>query len=653
MNDGDREDQAICYGSPLPEPEALILTAGALSAELIAGNLRDIRFGDVEVIRAIAYIVRDKDWGTYAPVISNLKTLQDAGSFHVSYSASCSAPDGGALAFSAAILGRSDGSLRFDVEARPVGDFQTNRCGFCVLHPIVGVAGSPVVVEHVDGSVEHTFLPDLIEPWQPFKSLRAITHRVGPGLRATCRLEGDTFEMEDQRNWSDASYKTYVRPLELPWPYILADGESRTQSAWLTIEGALAATPASARSPEIEVTIGAAIGSMPSVGLIVTPEETGAVLARMERLAEIGPQTLACHFDPTVGHGREALAGFAEIAKRAKADITLECVVPYRKDVAIELAAFSAMVGQVELRLDAISVSPSVDRQSTPPGSAWPECPPLEEVYAAARSAFPGVRLGGGSFSYFTELNRKRPPVDLLDFVTHATCPIVHAADDRSVMQTLEALPFITRSARAFIGEQKPYRIGPSTIAMRQNPYGSRTFDNPSGKRMAMANSDPRHNGLFGAAWTLGYAARTADAKLEVLTQSALTGPFGLLDEMNVVRPIYHVIRALAAMAGRERLSLISTCPDSVQGVAVEAPDGGKTVWLANLTPRVLTVKLTGAPGARKRSLQSLDAASWRAASTGERPVPQCSVGGTLTLAPLAVVQVDETPQFLQPWPPD
>ncbi len=71
--------------------------------------------------------------------------------------------------------------------------------------------------------------------------------------------------------------------------------------------------------------------------------------------------------------------------------------------------------------------------------------------------------------SYFTELNRKRVPLGELDFVTHATNPIVHAADDLSVMQTLEAIPFITRSTRAFVGD-KPYRLGPTTIGMRQTP---------------------------------------------------------------------------------------------------------------------------------------------------------------------------------------
>ena len=50
-------------------------------------------------------------------------------------------------------------------------------------------------------------------------------------------MEGDTFEMEDQRNWTDASYKTYVRPLALPWPYTLEPARADRQSVTLAIEG--------------------------------------------------------------------------------------------------------------------------------------------------------------------------------------------------------------------------------------------------------------------------------------------------------------------------------------------------------------------------------------------------------------------------------
>ena len=55
-------------------------------------------------------------------------------------------------------------------------------------------------------------------------------HEIAPGTWATCTMEGDAFEMEDQRNWSDASYKTYVRPLARPWPYTLPKGEPVAQS---------------------------------------------------------------------------------------------------------------------------------------------------------------------------------------------------------------------------------------------------------------------------------------------------------------------------------------------------------------------------------------------------------------------------------------
>ena len=128
---------------------------------------------------------------------------------------------------------------------------------------------------------------------------------------------------------------------------------------------------------------------------------------------------------------------FEEIAQIAEgSQCALELVVPAQRDVKDELREIAAMVSEAKLKLSAVLVSPAVDRQSTLPGSPWPPCPPLAEIYQAAREAFPGVAIGGGMLTYFTELNRKRPPVEFLDFVSHCTCPIVHAADDLSVMQT-------------------------------------------------------------------------------------------------------------------------------------------------------------------------------------------------------------------------
>ena len=637
----DRDSLIAWYGTVAAIPEARLLVAGDLVAELVDGNLRAIRFQGIEVLRAVAYVVRDADWGTYAPDIADLRIDEREGAFAVHYLGRCVSAAGATLSYDVAIRGTADGSLSFEAESTARGGFETNRCGFCVLHPIRDLAGRPVQIEHCDGSVERTRMPDLIAPWQPFRSMRAITHEVRLGLAATCRLEGDAYEMEDQRNWSDASFKTYVRPLALPWPYRLPDAEPQRQAVRLTLAGGRDA-PAGAAGPAdtAVLTLDEPSGTMPGIGLVVTPEEVAATLRAADRLREVGPQSLLFHFDPSASHGIAALRGFARVQALAGTESVLECVLPGRDDPRDELDAVAALVRQAGLKLDAIAVSPSVDRQSTPPGSAWPACPPLEEVYAAARHAFPGLRLGGGMFSTFTEFNRKRPPVDRLDFVTHTTNPIVHAADDRSVMQTLEALPHITRSCRAIIGGA-PYRIGPSTIGMRQNPYGSRTMDNPDGDRICMARRDPRQRGLFAASWLVGYAANTGPAALEMLVVGALTGDFGLLGEEGEadVRPVFHAARGLAALAGQARVPVTSSRQDGVLAAGALDRRGRPIVWVANVTDRPQTVRVA-AVDLSAWLCATLDDAAMAQAKEGRWPHERPCPAGSLDLPAYAVARL-------------
>ncbi|WP_062112170.1 D-apionate lactonase [Aureimonas sp. AU40] len=627
-------DRLKLYGTAEPPAASCRLSAGPLSVELVSGQLRAIRFAGHEVLRSIAYVVRDRDWGTYDPPIADLATEETAERFTVRFTAECEAPDGARLRIRAAITGEATGHLSFEAEAVPEGAFETNRCGFCVLHPIEGVAGTPAEVTHVDGSVEGSRFPDLIEPWQPFKDIRAITHEVAPGLRATCRMEGDTFEMEDQRAWSDASYKTYVRPLALPWPYRMESGTPDRQAVMLTVSGENA-VPVSIPEGPIEILCGEATAeTMLGFGVAIAPDEAEAALAAIGRLRALAPQFLLFHFDPGAGHGAESLQRFAALAEALPGtESALEFVVPTGGDFAKALELGAAAIRAAGLRLDTVIVGPDVDRQSTPPGSRWPDCPPLEAIYEAARQAFPGLRLGGGMFSYFTELNRKRVPVERLDFVTHATCPIVHAADDRSVMETLEAIPFITRSTRAFIGDM-PFRLGPTTIGMRQNPYGSRTMPNPENQRVPMAANDPRGRALFGAAWLAGYAARLAGSGLEAWCGASFAGPRGLLVEDGKVAPPFHVASGLGRAAGAPRLTLTSAARGRVDGFAYRDEDGRAVVWLANLTGDPQAARLAG-----RWSLSILDEASFAESATGEMPA-SLPAGDAIHLAPYAVARL-------------
>jgi hypothetical protein len=251
-------------------------------------------------------------------------------------------------------------------------------------------------------------------------------------------------------------------------------------------------------------------------------------------------------------------------------------------------------------------------------------------------------------FSFFTELNRKRPPVELLDFVTFTTVAIFHAGDDRSATEGLESLPYLARSVQSFI-KGKPYHVGPSAIGLRMNPYGEAPMANPHNIRQAMNGMDPRQRGLFAAAWAVGFIAHFAKGGASAMTLGGTVGEFGIaygkadypqpwFDENRGLYPVYHVIKGLSALRGRPLIDLTISKPREVQAIAVKR-DRDVEVWMANLTDQAQTVeqspRLVG-------SLSLLSAPEFERATQDfsvmdslERPFS----GETVVLPPYAVVR--------------
>ncbi len=565
------------YGTTELPSEPRRLVAGRLSVELEGGNLRYLRVGGVEVLRAVSFLVRSRIWATLEPEIVGTDIVETDGRFRVTYRAVVR--DGDARLDYAAQIEGSESALAFFCVATAATDFLTCRTGFVVLHP-ASVAGLPVRVEHADGGMTETAFPDLIDPAQPFSDVRALSHAAAPGLMATCRMEGDSFETEDQRNWTDASFKTYVRPLSRPWPYHLPRGSVSRQSVHARVDGR--AAPRAAKPGPIRLGVGEAVGTMPPIGLGCTPAEARAALPFAARLAEAGFDALVARYDRGEGHDAAALAALRDLAARCGCAVELQVVVHSVAGYAAELLDAAAAARDAGLAPRAVAVSPAADLKSVPPGQPWPDCAPLDGLYAAARAAFPGVALGGGTFAHFPELNRKRPLAALLDFVTFATSPLVHAADDRSVMESLQSLQAVARSARAIAGG-RPFVVGPSAIALRDNPYGPAPLDNPAGLRLAMAGQDPRQRGAFNAAWTLGYIAAFAAGGAARIAVSAPAGRCGVMDADGPY-PVFRVIRACAALRGATLRALRCPEPAVLAGFVADTATG-RQLWVANLGP--------------------------------------------------------------------
>ncbi|NQV98137.1 MAG: hypothetical protein HQ483_00430 [Rhodospirillales bacterium] len=608
------------FGTDIPPAESRTLKAGALSAELEAGNLRYIRYGGVEVLRALSYVVRDAVWGTYAPVFSNMKIDEQADRFEVSYDAKC-ADDAQSISYSARIVGTADGKLFFEGEATALSDFSSNRVGFVTLH---GPDGGDVEILHVDGSVEKSEFPKEVMPWQPFFDIRAMTHEPAPGLKVTCRMEGDTYETEDHRNWTDSSFKTYVRPLAAPAPFVTRANDKFSQSVSLEIVGPVP-TSAGTSDQAQKIRIGEAAGMMPRIGLGVHPRRTASALAVGDALKALAPQVLVCHMDPGAGHGAEDLKRFKALGEQTDAGLALELIVPCEGDYRDELKSVGDVIAKSGIQFEAIAVAPGPDLIAGRPFSDWPSVPPLDDLYDQARKVFPGLPIGGGSFSFFTELNRRRPNPEKIDYLTHVTAAIVHAADDYSVIETLTAIPYVTDTART-IAPGLPYRVGPSAIGARHTPFGGDPTPNPEGNRVTMVRLDPRQRGLLGAAWYLGYIARMAEAGVDVLSMASPTGEFGVIhqqmefpqvwfDEAGGVFPAYHVLRGAAQAAGQARHKVTLNNPDQIQAYAWRS-DGKMTLWVANLTAQEQSVEIEGMPGLEGR-IRVLDESAFEACAAG------------------------------------
>lgn len=639
------------FGTDEPVPSPRLLRSGKLTAELEAGNLRYIRFDGAEVLRAISFIVRDKDWGTYNPVISNLQIEETDNRFLVTFSAVTSDPDQ-SFSYSARIEGREDGTLIFTGRGSSQTGFLTNRTGFVVLHPIDGISGTPVQITHTDGRVVASEFPDLINPTQPMSDLRMLAHTTPTGLAVETLMQGDTYEMEDQRNWTDASYKTYVRPLALPWPYRLEPGEVVDQTVTVKIRGVV---PSRAGQTKAPLVVGAPIGLVPPLGLGLRPENTAQAVAYASTIRSLGATYLMLHHDPRSGHDAATLRAQLDVARAVAAEPWLEAVIAATEtDAAMaEVAALGDLARSMGDPFRTVLVSPAPDLKCTLPGSVWPPAPDAARLYASTRKAFPNARIGGGMFSYFTELNRKRPPATTLDLISFTTSPMVHAGDDRSVMETHEAHRAIIASVSA-VTAGTSWAVGPSAIGVRDNPYGAAAKSNPQNIRQAMNWNDPRQRGLLGAVWNLGYFADFAIGGASAVALGAPVGPFGVVsvptdfpqpwyDGKGGLYPVFHILRGLSRLQGGTLRELPFASASGLTGCAVEK-DGRLEMWIGNIKPEPTAVHVAPGNEPAKRRIAVLDESGFVEAATDSKFMDKLQSGGTeITLSGYGVLRIVES----------
>ncbi len=632
----------IIYNGGYPQKKLITIKAGNLSMIYEGGNIRYISVGNSEILRMIYSAVRDSEWNTIEPSVSNEEIKISDNSFSIKYKCRYK---GGEIDFDAyfSIEGRSDSSLTFSFEGIALKTFEKNRIGFCVLHPVEGCSGNKCEIIHTGGLHENLVFPSDISPHQPFLDIRSMLWEV-KGVEFSLNFDGDVFETEDQRNWTDASYKTYCTPLDKPRPVTIMQGERISQKVTFSAFGNF-------RTPEIndEIKLTFLPGNIlrfPEIGIGKSTRPHPLTNNEIEILKKIG-----------LDHYRTDLYlfenGWKEIALEAadeagKLGYRLELALFFDDNAVNQCSELTELLSDIHADPALFTIF-SKNESSTSDNLT-------DAVAPLLRSSFPGVRIACGTNANFARLNRNRPDSSQNDLIAYPVYPQEHASDNLTLTENLKGQSYTISTALGFSSGNGIW-ISPVTIQRRFNPNVA-NYEKVTADGTFPPQIDSRLMSLYGACWTAGSLKYLCESGAEGITFYETAGERGIIQGdydsrwpgrfpayRGMIFPVYFVFRYLAGLRGMKVIKSISSDPLHADCLALS--DGRQIrVILVNFTSEIQKVVIKGCTGMLK--IRELNAESYSEAAnnylwTGEKTEKSLDCGEKLRIEPFSI-------NFIEGW---
>lgn len=589
-------------------PETTQLRIGQLETGLAGLDLVDLRFGDMMILRRLAIRVRGAAWETlpHLDQKAEIRTTDDRTEIALSAN---NRGAGVALAWRATIQIDRGGTLDCAFEGRALGDTTYNRIGVVALFPLT-IAGRPYrarqAVSSSGGRLPSLVDPQAIRDGVEFPLFPAFDHLeidLTDGFSLTAELSGDLFEMEDQRNWTDGTFKLYSTPLSVPVPMGLKKGDALRQGLRLSFAGAPPARGDKANDTAVVLTCGEMLErTLPPLGIALDRDGHEPDAAELSLLRSLGLAHLHAAIATKPGD-EDTLALAGRRASQLGCLLELALVFPAdRDDIGPALAALAPRLAALPVvRLLLLPEGETV----TPAG--W-----LDQARAALGDRYPLV-IGTGAD--FVELNRRRPRLSGSAGVAYAVNPQVHDDDDRALVQSFAGQRATVMTVRSFT-PGAPVHVGPITLKPR-------SVGSPVRSRGGLpVDVDPRQATAFGAAWVAASAKHLAEAGAASLTFFESTGWRGVIERTQGTPlpdlfpsapgtpfPAFHVLARLTRLQGAEIVACISAAPERVEALVVAGGNRWEAlIW--SLAPAPLGATLSGVRSARYR-FDRLTPAGW------------------------------------------
>lgn len=585
-------------------PDTSRVEHGDFTLDLSNAAVRNITYKGAQLIDLLYTAIRPWDWSTLV-ADSHTEDIKVNGADCI---VTISDTFVGALEAQTIITLTTDNTFSVDYQLKGLAEYSVNRWGICFCLHSGDWMGSTV---YSSGNT-YTLLQDI----SPQRVIDGVTQGLFPAanemhflapdqrfIKATST--GKVLEAEDQRNWTDNTYKIYSGSLSEPRPFVTNAGSIWKQSVQFEV-----GAPSGAATDPAKIVV-REIEALPSIGLqfntepLLSPDdlEKALVLLDIDHL-RVNEESLTAQKIATISSSGLILEA-ALLSSNSGAALQTE-VTKFSQRV----PAGSRILIQREGReiVEATDLPKNESLSSYIPGSD----------------------------AYLVDLHRNK--YEFGSSVSYSMVPTVHSADTETIFKTLytqrESIEFVQK----YLAPQ--VFISPVTFSTRGNPETGHSRD----QRINFANLDAasRIRTIEGAAWTLGSIFALASAGAFSGSWHELFGESGVIysqDGATKFSPTFHALSALGAHHAHQ--ITIATSLDN-SWVAFENQET-KRILVASLRP--WSLKITAKVLTGYKSIQSLrgdecDRASqimdwWSYAQT--TPI---SADFPLTLAPFEIALI-------------
>ena len=500
---------------PGPWPDSFRCSFGGVDLDISPRALRNVSYNGVNLIEAIYPALRSSDWSTLELIQTNQSEIRTDSSWD--YYRREDLPGVLTSEFEVSVSSSQKLVLRNTVTGHAATSL--NRWGINICLSTKAWAGSQLKLNSEEFRLPMTIAPQQVNSGViqgMFPPSNSLFLSRADGLQLSIVSTGLILESEDQRNWTDSSYKIYGGSLQDPRPLLLQAGDRWVQE--IAIEFVPSSAKLQAGNPHIKIYENI---PLPEIGIQLNDE----VETRRDQVPDFLNVLGINHVRIDLENYRSE---YMEILKKAGLNL--------------ELASLSESTDLAQ------STSNELSLAGLPKGTRVLSHLDRRRITKAGdvdhNFNHPNFQIVPGTDAYFVDLHRE--PGDLEEMASFSIVPTVHLTDSESVFRSLPIQSEAVLMARQQIA--KRIFVSPITYRLRGNPEGGHLATQRLTK--TAQHLDSRIHTLEAGAWTLGSIHALAVAGASSGTWHELLGDRGIVHFTgNTPRysPTFHAFSALQA----------------------------------------------------------------------------------------------------------